>query len=120
MKPSDLVERLLSEIAMVGDPADDNFVDDREGDPDMLASVDRDMAQEEKWYEIANDAGITPKDLQNAAIVADATVPKEAITRAETGAGVDFPRRGSWSGELVWLYLALRERNLIDTNGNPT
>lgn len=110
-----IVEDLIDEIAVNTDVDDE----DTELAADVLADMAKDEKQEDLWYQIANAIGITELDLEQTAERHGLESPTAARDAAYAGAGEEFPRRGSWSGELVWLFLTLRDRGLVDVAGEP-
>ncbi len=109
MSARHLIESALLEIASF---------DDSPSDEEIEQEVQQEWQQEQHWYQIAIAAKISDHETRAVAAEYGLTSPRDAIDAAEAGSGTDYPRRGSWSGELVWLFLALRKRGLIDANGH--
>jgi hypothetical protein len=119
--PAGVVEMMLSEISM--NPhfarADDPFFQDDEVPSAVDQEVAKEFEQEELWVNLAAQAGLDSSDFRSTAQSYGITSPPMAIDMAEQAAGNGFPKRGSWSGELVWIFLSLRDREIIDSQGAP-
>lgn len=106
----------LAEISLA--PRFDGAANAPESDDGPVdAAQGADWAQEEAWWSALEGAGMSIKDLRRTATKYGLEKPRDAIDAAEAGEG--FPRRGSWSGELVWLFLTLRDAKLVDNAGRP-
>lgn len=114
-------EGILAEIALA--PAfggESPAGDSGEGtDGPVDAAQAQEWEQEEVWWDLFNANGLDGQ-LRVTARKYGLESPPEAISYAEGRAGHDFPPRGAWSGELVWLFLTLRDAGLIDAKGDPT
>lgn len=85
-----------------------------------LSGISTDFDQEDEWWNLAKLNGIDQDTMRSTAQSFGVPTPKEAVNKAYAEAGKTFPKRGSWSGELVWLFLALFDAGLVDEEGNST